>query len=259
MSAGFVLTAVELARAWHQTYSFYGGFEPITLELVRAITDDTLWGSGWKVQLVSAAAAAVMLAAAARSWPGAWPAAAAAVAIAVVARPLTGHAVEQGSWFSLPAILQAVHIGGASLWIGTLLTLTAIGVRRSAALPAAFRASAVALMVTKFSPLALGAATSLFVAGCATSFIYVGSVVAMLSTSYGLALLAKMGAFGVVLALGYFNWQRTRPRLDAALEDITKAPAARALLLRAAGAELCVAAVVLLLTAVLVVLPMPMG
>jgi putative copper export protein len=256
---GFVLTAVDLGRLWHQTYAFYGGFEPVTFELVRVIANDTLWGSGWKVQVVSAAAGAVMFAAASRSIPGAWTGAAVATVVAVAARPLTGHAAEQGSWLSLAAILQIVHVAGATLWIGALFTLMAIGLRRSRSLPAGLRARALALMVSKLSPLALGAATALFVAGCATSFLYVGSAQAMLSTTYGWVLLAKMGAFAVVLALGYVNWQRTRPRLDAAFEGATEAPEARALLLRAAGAELCAAAVVLLLTAVLVALPMPMG
>jgi putative copper export protein len=259
MFAGFALVAFDLGRVWHQTYAFYGGFEPVTLELVATITNETLWGSGWKVQAIAAAAAAVAFAAAYRRWPGAWLVALPAVAVAVVSRPLTGHATEAGSWFSLPAILQAIHVSGASVWLGTLFAMTAVGLRRARELPTSDRARVIAAMVNGFSPLALGAAMALFLAGSATSFLYLGSPAAVYGTGYGRVFAAKLLVFCAVLAIGYFNWQKVRPRLEGAAQATGDAAVAEALLLRSAGAELAVAVVVLVLTAVLVALPMPAG
>jgi copper transport protein len=244
---------------WHQAWSFYGGFEPITLELAGTIANQTSWGTGWKMQVGAALAAVVAFGMARRGRSFAWPFVAVCVVANLVARPLTGHAVEQGSFLSLPAILQMVHVSGAALWLGTLLALAAVGLRRSAELEAGERARVVAALVNGFSPLALAAATALFVAGAATSFLYLGSFEAAYGTVYGRVLLGKLAAFVAVLALGYHNWRRTRPRLDAALEDPLLAVGARAHLVRSAGAELALAALVLLLTAILVALPMPMG
>lgn len=257
--AGFALVAFDLGRVWHQTHAFYGGFEPVTLDLVRTIVDGTLWGSGWQLQVVSAALAGVALAAAHRSWPGAWVAAAPLAALVAVSRPLTGHALEQGSWFSLPAILQAVHVLAAAVWMGTLLVMVGVGVRRAQALRSTEGTRVVAGMVAGFSPVALGAATALFVGGCATSFLYLGSLGAAFSTTYGFVLVAKVMGFGAVLAAGYYNWKRVGPRLDAAIEAAAHDPEARRMLSRAAAVELAAAGLVLMLTSVLVSLPMPGG
>jgi putative copper export protein len=257
MLVAFALVAVDLARLWHQTYAFFGGFEPITRELLGRIANQTVWGSGWKVQVLSAATAGVCFALAGRGRAAAWPAAGLAVAITTAARPLTGHAMEQGSWFSLPAILQVIHVVAAALWIGTLLALAVVGLRRARKLPQR-RAPLVAALVDGFSPLALGGAAALFIAGSATSFLYLGSPSAVVTTWWGRVFAAKVIAFAGVAGLGYYNWQRVKPRIDSDVTD--EAPsAAQSLLLRSATAELAIAALVLLLTAVLVALPMPMG
>lgn len=257
--AGFALVAIDLGRVWHQTYAFYGGFEPVTLELVRTIADGTLWGSGWKLQVVSAALAGGALATAHRAWPLAWVTAAPLAALVAVSRPLTGHALEQGSWFSLPAILQAVHVLAAAVWMGTLLVMVGVGVRRARALPSIEGTRVVARLVAALSPVALGAATALFVAGGATSFLYLGSPGAAFSTTYGVVLVAKLMGFGAVIAAGYYNWKRVGPRLDAAIEAAAHDPEARRMLSRAAAVELAAAGLVLVLTSILVSLPMPGG
>ncbi len=257
MFAGFALVAFDLGRLWHQTYAFYGGFEPVTLQLIQTIANQTLWGAGWKLQATSAAVAAIAFAAAYRSWPGAWVVAFPAVALAAVSRPLTGHALEAGSWFSLPVILQAIHVVGASLWLGTLFTMTAIGLRRARALPAGARAGVIAAMVNGFSPLAQGAVAALFLAGSATAFRYLGSPAAIYGTVYGRVFAAKFVMFAAIAAIGYFNWQKVSPKLEQAAQGAEDDPAVALLLLRSAGAELAVAVVVLVLTAVLVALPMP--
>ncbi len=257
MLAGFTLVALDLGRVFHQTHAFYGGFEPITLELIRSIANETLWGSGWKLQAAAAAFVGVVFAAAYRKWPGAWFSATMLAVLTAVSRPLTGHALEQGSWFSLPAILQAIHVLAAAVWMGTLLVMFTVGARRARELSAPARARVVAGMVGTFSPLALGSATALFVAGCATSFLYLRAPANLFSTPYGLVLVAKVMGFGAVIAAGYYNWQRVGPQLDAAIDAAGHDPGALRLLARAAAVELADAAVVLVFTSILVVLPMP--
>jgi len=257
MFAAFALVAFDLGRVWHQTYAFYGGFEPVTLPLIQTIANQTLWGAGWKLQGISAAVAGVVFAAAYRSWPGAWVVAFPVVVLAAVSRPLTGHALEAGSWFSLPVILQAIHVVGASLWLGTLFAMAAIGLRRARVLPAGDRARVIAAMVNGFSPLAQGAVAALFLAGSATAFLYLGSPAAIYGTVYGRVFAAKFVTFAAIAAIGYFNWQKVRPKLEEAAQGAEDDTAVGVLLLRSAGAELAVAGVVLALTAVLVALPMP--
>ena len=263
MAAGFLLAGFDLGRAWYQTYSFYGGFEPISFALIKSIVDETLWGSGWKLQTISAAAAGAAFAAAYRTWPGAWIVAYPAVILTTISRPLTGHAVEQGSWFSLPAILQAIHVLAAATWIGTLAAVVFIGLRHAARLEAPFRARAVAGIVVAFSPVGLSAVTALFVAGTATAFLYLGSAGAIFGTTYGRVLLAKVLVFAAVAAAGFFNWQRVRPALEAAAgaqgSDDASGGLPESLLWRSAGFELALAVAVLAITAALVALPMPMG
>ena len=164
---------------------------------------------------------------------------------------------------SLPAILQAVHVMGAATWIGTLGTVVFIGLRHVACLDPRTRARVVAVVVNAFSPVALTAATALFIAGTATSFMYLGSPGAIIGTTYGRVLLAKLLGFMAVVAVGFFNWQRVRPSLDSVVDlemshgSVTSV--VEALLWRSACFEVALAAIVLVITAVLVTLPMPMG
>ncbi len=257
MFAGLALVVIDLLRLWHQTYAFYGGYEPLTFDLARSIANGTLWGAGWKLQTISAALAGAAFAGAYRGWPAAWHLAALAAAVTTASRPLTGHALEQATWVSLPVILQAAHVLAAAVWVGALTVIVIFGVRRARLLPPGDGARVTAEMIERFSPVALGAAAVLFFAGTGTSFLYLGSLRAALSGAYGVALMAKVATFGVVAGIGCYNWQRVRPRLTAAVQGAGDDPGAQQLLLRAAAAELTAAGLVLAVTAVLVALPLP--
>jgi len=209
------LVVFDLVRLWEQIKGFSGA-DPATLELAGVILGGTLWGSGWKLQVAAAGAAGLCFGAAARRWPAAWPLAGGLALLVAVSRPLTGHALEQGSWLSLPAILQAIHVLAGAVWMGTLFAVLAIGWRGARSLPAPRRTAAIAALVAGFSPVALSAVTALFMAGAATSFLYLDSLGALFATGYGLVLLAKIGGFALVAAAGYFNWQKVRPVLEAA-------------------------------------------
>jgi copper transport protein len=177
-----------------------------------------------------------------RGAPAAWKLAAAA-ALAFALRTLVGG--------RLGAMVNPLHVLGASLWLGTLFVLVCCGVRaqmRDDVDPTA-REPAVAQMVHRFSVVALGGAGLLGVTGVVTSWTHLKHLDALWTTPYGQALIRKLVVVAGVVALGAWNWRRVGPSLgrDGGAVRIR----------RSAVAELAVAAVVLLLTAILVSTPSP--
>jgi putative copper export protein len=154
--------------------------------------------------------------------------------------------VTTGRWFSL---VNPLHEVAASLWLGTLFVLLVAG------LPAVLRGAReqrgalVAMLVTRFSPLALGAAGLLVVTGVTTALRHLKPFSSLWSTPYGWALCVKLCCVLMVVALGAWNWRRMTPRLGSEEGALG--------LRRSARAELIAGALVLLVTGVLVSLPSP--
>ena len=147
--------------------------------------------------------------------------------------------------------VNAVHILAASTWLGTLLVLTMIGIRgviKSAA-AGQQRAELVYDLVNSFSPLALTAATIVGISGLTTAWLHLKRVSSLWTTSYGLTLIVKLILVGIVVALGAWNWRRVRPSLGDEGSELTNH--------RSATMELTFAALVLIVTSVLVTLPSP--
>lgn len=153
-----------------------------------------------------------------------------------------------GRWTTL---VNPLHAVSASVWLGTLFVLMAAG------LPAILRdrdlegrrGAMVAELARRFSPVALGAAAVLGLTGVVTSWLHLKSLPALWTTSYGLALDVKLALVAVVVALGAWNWRRMLPQLgvDEAAHTLR----------RSSAAELAFAAVVLLVTSILLTLPTP--
>lgn len=179
---------------------------------------------------------------AALSAPWGWPVAALGVVVGLLRWALFAQ------WTRL---INPMHALAGGLWIGTLFYLLAAG------LPEAMRATRTterrealtARLIGAFSPLALGAAATLALFGSITAWRHLKHLRALWSTPYGIALIVKLCAVAGVVGLGAWNWKRVKPRLGAE-------GGARALR-SSARAEVLVAAVVLLITAVLVALPSP--
>jgi putative copper export protein len=156
--------------------------------------------------------------------------------------------VTTGRWFS---VVNPLHETAASLWLGTLFVLLVVGlpaVLRAERSPEA-RGRGVALLVSRFSPLALAAAALLGVTGVITAWRHLKYWSALWTTPYGYAFDVKLALVLCVVAMGAWNWRRMTPRLG----DESAAHALR----RSARAELSFAALVLLVTGVLVSLPAP--
>jgi putative copper export protein len=171
-----------------------------------------------------------------------WPLA----AVGVVAGAL--RAAFFGQWLR---VINPVHRLAAGFWIGTLFVLVVAGlgtVARSR-LSSSDRGRAAADMVNAFSPLALVSFAALAIFGVITAWRHLGALHALWTTPYGYALIAKLVVVAFVIAFGAFNWRRQKPLLGT--EE------ASAVLRRSATAELAVASIVLVITAILVSLPAP--
>ena len=249
-AAVILLVLATAARLYAQTYSSFGLDEPVSVELLRLVAEQTRWGGRWRLQAaaVAAAALAAMFMVFQRGGRWHWFLLGGTALAMVGLAPTTGHAFAYAGGSLLPMSLQVVHLLSAGVWLGTLLVLLSTGVR-AAWSPSSDDGVAVASLVDRFSPVALIAATVLGGTGVVTAILYVDEPRQLWETIYGRVLLSKTGLFAVTAALGAYNWRRVRPRVGA--------PGGVARLRRSGTAELLVAAAVLAVTAWLVHLPMP--
>ncbi len=153
-----------------------------------------------------------------------------------------------GKWASL---VNPLHEVAAGLWIGSLFVVVFVGlpsILRSSATTEQ-RGSLVADVIGNFSSLAIGAVTLLLITGITTAWRHLKFVAALWTTSYGYALDLKLVFVALVALLGAWNWRRMRPQLgtEAAAHNLRGS----------AKKELFFAAIVLVITGVLVSLPGP--
>ena len=151
----------------------------------------------------------------------------------------------------LSSKVNAVHVLGASTWLGTLLVLALIGIRgvTKSSTSGQRRAELVSDLVNSFSPLALTSAAIVAITGVTTAWLHLKRISALWTTSYGIALLVKLVFVLIVVVLGAWNWKRVRPSLGAEGSEET--------IRRSAKMELTFAGLVLIVTSVLVTLPSP--
>lgn len=180
------------------------------------------------------------------------------LAVLIAATPaMSGHAIGADRYRNLSVALDAVHVLAAGGWLGGLLAVAVAGV------PAALTVSSdsdlasgipvIARVVNAFSPTALIFAACVVVTGGIAAWMRVGSIAALRDTSYGLALLVKLGFVALVFAGGAYNWLRMRRALSH-YESETGAVGSFA---RSAWLELASGVLVIAATAVLVTLQPP--
>jgi copper transport protein len=167
----------------------------------------------------------------------------ACVALALSAS-LSGHpvAAPNAAWAAVS--LDALHILAAGGWIGSLLVLMVAGLPAIVmSLPPESRGTAVRTLFSTFSPMALACGGIVLLTGAIGAWFELGALKPLFASTYGRILLVKLGILLLVAGVGAYNWRATLPGLGS--EQATSG------LRRTAGAELALAAVVLLVTAVL--------
>lgn len=285
--AGAVLTPAALALVFvRQLLEFRDPFVPWTQD-ARLLLLGTAWGDTWTAALVVSlvCAAGFVLAVRGRA-VGWWLGVPAALALGAFPA-LTGHASGSGGlrWLTVPA--DILHVWAAGFWVGGLAFVlyadrrvwragagahgrADIGDGAGSVVDAGAGADigamddggagveagvmddsgagtgtgALGLLVPAFSRVAVASVAVLVLTGTLAAWIHVPGPSALVSEPYGRTLLLKLALALVVLALGATNWRRLTPRL--------REPGGGRALRRSAAVELCVAQLVLLVTALLV-------
>jgi copper transport protein len=162
--------------------------------LVRATT-----GSGTRFEnvllvVLAAGLAGAAAAAAALRWRraiyGAW----AAAAVLFVCPTFAGHALDDDQPTVLAPLGDLLHVGAASVWVGGLASLLAFPAAAAAGRREAAR---------RFSGFAGATVLVLVVAGVSRALTELDSVGQLWETSYGRAVLLKVGLLVVLLVLGW--------------------------------------------------------
>jgi copper transport protein len=173
-------------------------------------------------------------------------------AIALLFIPgVTGHA-GQTSPRGLSIALDWIHLVAGSIWLGGLIGLLVLwlSLADTEAPGAPSRVQVLAVVVPRFSNIAFASVIALVASGTAATIVHMPAVNALWETSYGVAILVKIGLLSVALVLGAVNLLRTRPTLLAARERTEGQSAAR-LLRRAISGEIVIVAGAVFAAAVL--------
>jgi copper transport protein len=162
-------------------------------------------------------------------------------AAAVLVIPGTAGHAGQTSPRGLAVPFDWLHLISGSLWLGGLVGLLVLwlSVGRQRRVPA------LTVVVPRFSNVALISVLVLLGTGTGATIIHMPAVDALWDTSYGVAILVKIGILIAALSLAAGNLLRTRPRLIAAGELPARAgPAARLLRRLISGETFLVASAV---------------
>ncbi|MBO0783829.1 MAG: CopD family protein, partial [Ktedonobacteraceae bacterium] len=127
---------------------------------------------------------------------------------------LNSHAAaSKDAWFLLPADL--VHLLSTGFWIGGLLLfVSGLAAVWPVLLPGTGdRTRLLAVLLPRFSRLALISVLLLVLTGTLQAIVQLGTLTALFTTNYGLALCLKLGIFFVLLCLGAFHLLRVSPRM----------------------------------------------
>lgn len=135
---------------------------------------------------------------------------------ASVSLALGGHAGSASpSWLTVSANL--LHVVAMAAWFGGLGLLLLAVPRFSRRLEKkSDRTVLLAVLVGRFSVLAVAAVAALLVTGIAQSVVYLEEVRELWETAFGRAILVKIALLGGLIAIGFYNRQRLRPRLAEA-------------------------------------------
>jgi copper transport protein len=165
---------------------------------------------------------------------------------------LAGHA-GQHSPRGLALPLDALHLAAVGTWVGGLIGIVVfwLSVRRDVRVPA------LGVVVPRFSAVAFVSVMALIGSGIGQSLLEVPTLGSLWQTSYGKALLVKIGLLAAAMLLAAVNLARTKPRLQAAGAQPSLAAGAAVLLRRLVQGEIVFVVGALFAAAVLTSLAPP--
>lgn len=198
--AGLLGVVAIVLRALAHAVAIDGPAGAVSLDTLRLVVIDSRWGGSW--QWHAATAVAVALAS--------WRVGAArglllyalTLAAAILVAPFLGH----GAGSLWRGALHSLHLAVTGAWLGTVVVL-ALASRR---VPSATVADELAGIIRRFSPWALVCAVAAGASGVVLAWAYLGSIAALVETTYGRLLLAKLGLVAAIGGCGFVNWQRVR-------------------------------------------------
>lgn len=227
----------------------FAGFAPLMMS--------TTWGTGfrWQSAAILVTLVGMLLIRRAPQAPWRWLLATAG-AIGLCATPsLQGHAIGNEFYTTIAVTADITHVLGAGLWLGGIAAIGWLGCtipnsdgivqpERAAVADARLR-----LLVPLVPAIALTGAALLVSSGTVSSVLELRTVSDLWDTEWGRYVLLKGALVLGIMTLGAVNWRRLGP----AMRVTVGVPALRRSLL----IELALAAIVLVVTALLVVTPLP--
>jgi copper transport protein len=163
-----------------------------------------------------------------------------AAAAVLIIPGAAGHA-GQTSPRGLSLFLDWLHLASGSVWIGGLVGLLVLW----AGLGPARRVPGLTVAVPRFSNVALPSVLALLATGTAATVIHMPTLDALWKTSYGVAILVKIGILTAAVIFASVSRLRAKPRIVAARGDAEGgAPAARLLRLTLSAEAVLVAGAV---------------
>ncbi|MGD1098483.1 MAG: CopD family protein [Bryobacteraceae bacterium] len=225
--ASSVALAALLLRVFGHTATVFGAADALHWSNIRVIAIESRWGQAWHLQFIAAVAVMACAFSIRLKRHAGWLLYTIAAFALCAMIPRLGH----GATSIGHLLLHILHLVGVSAWLGTLTVIVWLYFRNSQV------RDTMAILLQRFSTIALPAAGLTAITGVIAAAIYVESFSNLLTTAYGRTLLIKIGGFVCIMTCGWSNWRRMRT---------SKAPRPQTLI-----AELVFTAAVLVITGVL--------
>lgn len=216
------------------------------LDLWATVIGETDFGRIWSVRLVLATCAV----ATAVGWAAGRGDATRMVGLVMAGALVTliawtGHAaIDEGAAGQLHRLADALHLIAAVVWIGALLPMLWLLASPNAVPEAAQR-------LAQFHAVGLFAVVTLLVTGAVNSYFLVGTPEALVATTYGQLLAAKLALFAGMVALAAGNRFRHAPALADSVDAGLVSDTSIANLRRSIRGELILGVLVLAVVAIL--------
>jgi copper transport protein len=133
---------------------------------------------------------------------------------------LNAHGAAEAQGAALAVTLDWLHVTAMVAWLGGLIPLL-IAIRAARRTPD--QALPLAILIPRFSRLALPCVVTLALTGLYSYLLHIGSLDLLAATTYGRALLIKVGLFALLFLLGALNLGILSPQLRASGNQLARA------------------------------------